>query len=266
MKIGIVTDEISPKFEEAFHYCKEWGIDLVELRCLESGRVPNVDEEEIKRLIKLKDELGIKVTAVSPGMLKSPFSEQEKIKNEIADVLPASFKLAERLKTNMIIVFGFQRLESDKPEYLDGVVNTFGEVAEKAAKNGFKISVENEPGFWCDTGKNTAKIIEMVNMSNFGVNWDPGNATGTDEVPYPDGYNFLKKYVSNVHVKDTKVNSLIECFVVGEGIIDWEGQMEALLRDKPVEHVTIETHRKPLIENSKKNVDIIRSMIQKYQS
>jgi sugar phosphate isomerase/epimerase len=265
MKIGIVTDEISLNIDEAFNYCKEWDINLVELRCLESGRVPNINEEELGKLLKLKKNFGIEVTAISPGIFKSPLIEMNKIHDELNNTLPLSFSLAEKLGTSMIIVFGFQRLGDEKESDFDNIVNLFGEAASNAEKFGFKISVENEPGFWCDSGENTAKIIQKVNMKNFGANWDPGNAVGNTEIPYPDGYNFIKNYISNVHVKDTKVSSLIECFVIGEGVIDWENQIKALIEDRPVSHVTIETHCQPLIEKSKKNIDILRALIKKYQ-
>ena len=264
MKIGIVSDEIILNVEKSLGYCKEWGIDLIEVRCLESGRVPYVSEDEINRLIKLKKEYGIKITAISPGIFKNPITETEKYKEELEKHLPECYKLAEKLETDMIIAFGFKRNDGEPDSNVNRVIDVFGEAVTKSKQYGIRISVENEPGFWCDTGENTAKIIKAVNKDNFGANWDPGNAVGNTEVPYPDGYNFIKDHIINVHVKDTKVSSLIECFVVGEGVIDWEGQMKSLLKDKPVNHVTIETHRQPLIENSKRNVDIIRSMIEKY--
>ncbi|RIK68470.1 hypothetical protein DCC62_24265, partial [candidate division KSB1 bacterium] len=63
------------------------------------------------------------------------------------------------------------------------------------------------------------------------------------------------------HVKDTIKGSLVECVPVGEGKVDWQGQLRALARDKVVEHVTIETHCLPLIENSKKNLEVVRRML-----
>jgi hypothetical protein len=48
---------------------------------------------------------------------------------------------------------------------------------------------------------------------------------------------------------------------VGEGKVDWEGQMQALVRDAAVKQVTIETHCLPLIENSQKNLQRLRQIL-----
>jgi hypothetical protein len=49
---------------------------------------------------------------------------------------------------------------------------------------------------------------------------------------------------------------------VGEGNIDWQGQVQALVRDRIVRHITIETHCHPLVENSQKNVQVLRKMLE----
>jgi sugar phosphate isomerase/epimerase len=134
--------------------------------------------------------------------------------------------------------------------------------AEAAAKYSIRIAIENEPGFWCDTGENTCRMITTVAHSSLGANWDPCNAYGTDETPYPDGYEALKDRIVNVHAKDTSKGSLIQCVPIGAGAVDWRGQIAALLRDGIVGHVTIETHCLPLIDNSRHNVEILRQYMQ----
>jgi sugar phosphate isomerase/epimerase len=264
MKLGIVTDEISLNPEEALNYCKEWGIGKVEIRCLQSGRVPYISEEELNKFIELKHKYEIKVSALSPGFFKGTISEKEKYKEELDKHLPKLIEISKVLDTNMIIVFGFKKEDGDENQK-SAVIDVFREIAERAKKNGLKIAVENEPGFWCDTGTRTAEIVKEVGMINFGINWDPANAyIENAEAAFPTGYESAKPYIFNVHVKDTKLGSLVECCPVGEGIIDWEGQIKALLQDKIVEHVTIETHCLPLIEKSKIDIDRIRKIINKY--
>lgn len=266
MKIGIVTDEISLNVEESLGYCNKWGIDRVEIRCLSSGRVPYISDEELNKFIELKNNYGIKVTALSPGFFKGKFAEKEKYEEEINKHFPNLVKMCEKFDTQLIIVFGFNRDKNEPESNIDGVVNVFGEISLKAEKYGLKIAVENEPGFWCDTGSSTANIIRKVNMKNFGSNWDPANAFYENaEKPYPDGYNAIKNYIFNVHVKDTKLGSLVECCPIGEGLIDWDGQIKALIDDNIVEHVTIETHCLPLIEKSKIDIDRITEIINKYK-
>ena len=264
MKLGIVTDEISLNVEEALGYCKEWGIGKVEIRCLQSGRVPYISEEELNKFIELKNKYGIKVTALSPGFFKGTISEKEKYQEELDKHLPKLIEMSKVLESNMIIVFSFNREAGDENKRGE-VINVFREIAERVEKYGLKIAVENEPGFWCGTGTKTAEIVKEVGKKNFGVNWDPANAFVKDEeVAFPAGYASVKPYIFNVHVKDTKLGSLVKCCPVGEGLIDWEGQMKALLQDKIVEHVTIETHCLPLIEKSKVDIERINEIIKKY--
>ena len=98
MKIGIVTDEISLKVDEALGYCNKWGINLVEIRCLETGRVPYINDDELKRFIELKNNYGITVTALSPGFFKGKLSEKEKYAFfALLDSLIAKKKLKDNL-------------------------------------------------------------------------------------------------------------------------------------------------------------------------
>ena len=123
------------------------------------------------------------------------------------------------------------------------------------------LAVENEPGFWCDTGAATAAILREVGSAHLRANWDPCNAYGTPERPYPDGYEALSGLIANVHAKDTRKGALIQCVPIGDGTIDWTGQVRALLRDRIVPHITIETHCLPLVENSRRNVETLRALM-----
>ncbi|MEX1139545.1 MAG: sugar phosphate isomerase/epimerase family protein [Bacteroidota bacterium] len=261
LALGIVSDEISPDFKEALRYGTEWGLSIYELRVLRSGRVPAVDPEEFREVLGLAANRGVTISALSPGIFKHHLSKKNEILAELKDTLPRTIDMAGQLGTKLIIVFGFRR-EAGEPE---GRVNDWLEymrqASELAQKGGVKIAIENEPGFWADSGSNTAALIRRVGMPNLGANWDPCNGYGTAELPYPEGYEAVKGVIFNVHVKDTRKGSLIQCVPVGEGAIDWKGQIAAIVRDQIVNHVTIETHCLPLIENSKKNVDILRSYL-----
>ncbi len=261
MQLGIVSDEISPDFSLAVEHGLSWGIKKYEIRVLKTGRVPDVQESEIGEVAGIIKRHGLRITALSPGLFKIPVSNEAEAERQLEDVLPRTIKLASRLGTDRIIVFGFQRQGEGTPAGLDKVVEYLGRAAEMGKSAGIRLLVENEPGFWCDTGKNTSLVLEKVASPALMANWDPCNAFGLDEKPFPDGYEQLKKFIANVHVKDTRKGGLVECVPVGEGLIDWKGQLRALVRDKPVEHVTIETHCLPLVEKSRQNVETLKGML-----
>lgn len=262
IQFGIVSDEISQDFGEAVEYGLQWGIRIFELRCLRSGRVPAVDPAELRKVVELVERHRVEITAVSPGIFKHPFSNKAALEKELSEVLPKTVEMAQRLGAGLIIVFGFERSKEDQPELYGEAVNLLRRAAAVAEEAGMRLAIENEPGFWCDTGKNTARMIGDVGSKALGANWDPCNGYGTDERPYPDGYEAIKEVITNVHVKDTQEGALIKCVPVGEGAIDWKGQLRAIVHDRIVRHVTIETHCLPLIEKSKQNVDTLRSYLE----
>lgn len=261
MRVGIVTDEISSDTEEAIRLGVSWGIIEYELRVVGNKRVPAITPATAEELLRLKERFGIRYTALSPGMGKGTIDDGEKLGTELNETLPATFALAKKLDIPLILTFGFQRLPHQAQALESNVITAFQQIAAAAEKVGLMLAIENEPGFWCDTGSNTARLIAAVNSPFLRANWDPANALGTKEVPYPDGYEAIKRWIVNVHVKDTIKGALLECVPLGEGKVDWEGQIQALVRDRLVKHVTIETHCLPLIENSKKNLQWLRERL-----
>ena len=261
LDLGLVSDEVSPDFREAVRHGKEWGVSIFEIRVLKSGRIPAVDRAELREIQAIVKDQGLKITALSPGIFKLPLSQTAKLEEELATTLPKTLSLAREFGAHMVIAFGFQREANEKPELFNRAVDFMSRAAEMAGKEGIKIIIENEPGFWCDSGFNTAKLITAVGSPYLRANWDPCNGYGTVDRPYPEGYEAVKQYIANVHVKDTKEGSLIRCVPVGEGAIDWKGQLASLVRDRLVQHVTIETHCLPLVENSKRNIDTLRSYL-----
>jgi sugar phosphate isomerase/epimerase len=266
ISLGIVSDEISPDFREAVRYGAEWGVSIFELRVLKTGRIPNVEDVELEDVKSLVKQSGVRISALSPGIFKHPLSHSSQLEDELADVLPRTISLAKEFGAPLVIVFGFKREQGEPANNFWKAVDWMRRAAEQASRQNTVLAVENEPGFWCDSGANTAQLIEAVGSPTLRANWDPCNGHGTDELPFPDGYRAIKKYIANVHVKDTKRGALIQCVPVGEGAIDWIGQLGALVRDRIVNHVTIETHCLPLVEKSKQNVITLKKYLSEIQN
>ncbi len=270
MRIGFITDEISSNVEEAIALGAAWGVRDFELRMITGARVPRISGDEVEQLLRLQQRHGLRFTALSPGVFKGAIHEHARLEHELQETLPQTYQLARLLRTPTIIVFGFKRdlpaMDAKRGNERhareeEKILEALRRAAKSAEQYGLTLAVENEPGFWCDTGSNTARILAQVNASNLRANWDPGNAMGESEEPYPHGYEALKQWIGNVHVKDTSKGALVECVPLGEGKVDWPGQLQALARDQIVAHVTIETHCAPLRENSKRNLEYVRRVL-----
>ena len=261
MKIGFVTDEISTDINVALQKCDEWGVDTVELRTLTTGRVPFISKEEKNNLLLLKMKYNLEVSALSPGIFRLGYHEKEKLKYDYDKTLPESIKLCEELGCKKIIIFGFRRADLTDETDMDNVINEFGKVADIARRYDIKVAIENGYDSWCKESSRILKIMKSVNLPNLGINWDPGNAIGDNEKPYPETYEKIKDHIFNLHVKDTKYNNGFSCHVIGEGGVDWDGQIKAVMNDHPSINMSIETHCEPLIENSKKNLDKLRALL-----
>ena len=259
LDIAIVTDEISLDVRVAIAEAKKLGISKFELRCIGSyeERVPFIRQEDYQYLLELAEKRQIQITALSPGTFKVKPSDQAAVDHALAEVLPKTFAMAQKLQVPTVISFGF--LHDETPE--DDVVKLFIKIAQLAERWGLVIAIENEPGFFCDSGVSTARLLRKANMANLGANWDPANAIGTGELPYPIGYEALKPFVRNVHVKDAVMDARHGCKLLGEGGVNWAGQLMALHQDAIVSHVTLETHYTPLLESSQLCHRRLRSLI-----
>ncbi len=257
--IGIVTDEISLDIREAIDIGFKLGIKNYELRCVGSyeKRVPFVDEKDINFILKETLSGKIKITALSPGIFKIKPSESEKLKFEIGETLPKTFKLAKELNVEKIIIFGFIRDETSE----DFVIEVLKDVAKFAKEENFTLAIENEPGFYCDTGTNTALILQKVGAENLGANWDPANAVGAGEFAFPVGYERIKNFIFNIHVKDAVNHPEFKCLLIGDGSVNWFGQLKAIAQDKILNSITIETHHLPLIDSTIENLRRLKAIL-----
>ncbi len=261
IQIGIVSDEISLDIKESIEIGLKLGIKNYELRCIGGyeKRVPYVDSKDIDFILKNVESGKINITALSPGIFKIRPSEHEKVKFELETVLPDTFKLARKLSVNKIIIFGF--IKDQRPD--DSVVEIIKIASSYAQSENFILAIENEPGFYCDTGENTSKIIKSIGAKNLGANWDPANAIGAGEFAYPSGYKFIKNYIFNLHIKDAVNHPEFKCTLIGDGAMNWFGQLKAIFQDGIINKIdiTLETHHHPLIESTIENLKRLNLII-----
>jgi len=256
-RVSVINDEISQDFG---HVCevtsKEFGMGWIELRSMWNKNIVALDEKEVAEAKRLVEKYQLKVTDIAsplfkvdwPGAPKSKYSEAKSFGADFPiskqdEVLERAIELAKAFGTDRVRCFDFWRLEDQKP-YRAAIDDKLREAAAKCEKKGMILVLENEPACNTATAAESVKVLDAVQSRSFMLNWDPGNAAASGEIPYPDGYKLLPKdRIGHCHCKDTvKKGKGYDWAPMGGGMIDWAGQFKALKRDGYHFAVSLETH------------------------
>lgn len=256
--LAAITDEFSPDLETALGAMVELGMTAAELRMVFDKNIINLTDEELDRAIGIVKSRGLEIVSVASPLLKcvlpgAPEVDARFQQDVFAAVLTIedqprlaarAFEIAARSGARVIRVFSYWR--SVEPEQCFGrIVDALGELAEQGRRQGVIIAIENEQACNISTGEEAARVLRAVNHPNLKVVWDPANARVSGEArPFPDGYRRLPPdSIAHVHAKDVAVDGLkVDWRQIGDGEIDWAGQLRALAEDGYEGYISLETH------------------------
>ena len=259
--IGVVTDEVSLDLEEALAVSREWGLSRFELREGGERRFPFFTDREV-RLVEEAVRDGAQITAVSPGILKGAADDKYRLQRELKEVLPRAIERARRFECPRIVVFGLSRYEGEPDDNRVRAMRIFEQVAEQVAAADLTVAIENEPNYWIDRPAPARAMLDEIDHPALTLNWDPANQHWGGRRPTRDDVEALRPHIANVHVKDyTPDDPDTPWRPVGEGVTPWADILSWLLEETDLDHVTLETHCNPLIENSRRSLDALRALI-----
>lgn len=283
MKISIITDEVSADPETAIELGTEWGVHDFELRGFFTDRAPRLSAYQKQRVRDVLDEFQARIIAIGPGLFKFavpphsaprlPLGWMDRAAHEnwaeaqrladyhLNELLAASLDYANELGADRVVIFGFDRAGAPPGSPPEEVLNCLRLAAERASAAGIRLAVENEDGFWADTGTRTAQMVQTINHPALGINWDPGNAFFADDDPYPTGYHAVRGWVQHVHFKDAMRDPNGGFRYVADGEVDWAGQIRALVADDYDGYISIETHIRPKAASARAALERLRSLI-----
>lgn len=236
MILTAVTNEVHPDtspdgLPKIFGRAKDAGISSFELRLVEGKRFPLFEADAWARLKAHSKAFGINYTAVSPGLFKAPLAS-EMMALHANHLLPMGLDLADDLGVKTLILFGPTRAEQELPGEFEQVVELISKAVHQAVGRGFTVQLENLPGSWADTSDSCLALLDAVNHPDFGYVWDTGNLYESEQEHFRAGYEKLKPYIRNVHLKDgAVVDGKMVWMRYGEGVTDVKGQVEALIAD-----------------------------------
>jgi sugar phosphate isomerase/epimerase len=267
MILATVTDEVLPDrshgaFPRIFKTAADHGVSTFEIRMVEAKRYPIVEAEAWGRLLHYSKEFGITYTTVSPGLFKTSLH---------SDLLPLhrdhlatmSMDLAEAVGVKTLVTFGVLRDPRDGTDTFGRVVDLLRGTAEAAAARGFTVQLENLPHTWADTADNSLALLRAVDHPAFGYIWDVGNLYEAEPGDFRPGYEKLKPYIRNVHLKDGRVeNGRMIWQQFGKGLTDIRGQIETLEADGYSGTLTVEAKCEPQMDEDFPNsLQYLRSLL-----
>ena len=245
-KISVVGDEVSQDFQNVVNFAAEFNLGAIEIRSVWNKPPQALTTHDIDQMKRVLDGTGIQIVGIASPFLKCDIDDL-KAREEHLEILRACIKLAKAFDANLIRTFAFWKMD-DVEERWSEIVSAYDEPVKIAESEGIILGLENEASTSLATAKLTERFVREIDSSNVRVVWDPANefhAEGWGETPYPDGYERLKCMMVHVHVKDSAKNrdtGKIECVAIGEGVIDWKNQLQALVDDGYDGYISLETH------------------------
>jgi sugar phosphate isomerase/epimerase len=258
-RLAVINDEITQDFEKACQIASaDFGLHWIELRSMWNKNVTELDSKQVEHARKILEEHKLRVTDIASPLFKTDWpgaprsSQSEKRDQFHADfdssaqdkLLERCVSLCKSFNTDRIRCFDFWRLDDPKP-YRAAINAKLQGAAERCAKDNLILLLENEMACNTATGEESAAVLKVIPNKNFMLNWDPGNAAALDSTPYSTGYQVLPKdRIGHCHCKDVvrKLDRKYDWAPVGDGMVDWVGQLQALRRDGFRYGLSLETH------------------------
>lgn len=257
MKLAAITDEFSPDLSVAVRAMAEVGMTAAELRMVDGKNILDLTDAEVGRACEIVAERGLEIVAIASPLLKCVLADAPAVDARFQqDVFAAhhtfdeqprlavrALEIATRTGAHIIRVFSYWRAVAPDACF-DRIVCALATLAAQGAPHGILIALENEHACNISTAAEAARVLAAVNHPNLKLVWDPANAYVAGETPYPDGYRKLPAgSIAHVHAKDCRIEGGRPTWgPLGEGQIDWQGQVRALAADGYHGAISLETH------------------------
>ena len=246
MKRSFITDEATQDFSAALDLAERFGFEGVELRSVENIPVDRISPDAARAYQKALDARGLEVCDLASSFFKCSLDDREAVAENIQK-LRRLCDLAEIFGCSYIRGFAFfkgsgERLEDRMAEILE----RFREPLTLLEERGLTLLLESDPSVYTTNHRLLAQLLDALNSPAAGAIFDPGNDVFDErgEIPYPDGYGFVRKYIHHVHIKDAVKNAAgePECVKVGTGLVPYPELLAALKDDGYDGYCSLETH------------------------
>jgi L-ribulose-5-phosphate 3-epimerase len=258
-RLAVINDEISQDFEHACHVVAvDFDLQWIELRGMWGKNIADLSQDDVDRARKILEKYHLRVTDIAGPLFKTDYPGAQRSRKlpkqdefgaaftfeQQPEVLHRVIHLAKSFGTDRIRCFDFTRVE-EPVRYRAAMNEELRKAAATCSKNNLILLLENEMTCNTATGAEAAAVLEAIPHPHFMLNWDTGNAAAVGEIAYPNGYNLLpKNRIGHCHCKDVipHPDGPFAWAPVGGGIVDWRGQLRALMRQDYHLGLSLETH------------------------
>jgi len=250
-RIGVISDEISQDFQTVVNVSTEFNLDSIEIRSVWDKPPHELTRQDINEIKRILDGTDFQIIGIASPFFKCDIDNMKE-REEHLDILKRCIKLAKAFDINLIRTFVFWDTGKTEERW-DEIIAAYDEPLRIADGEGIILGMENESSTSLRTARLTERFIRQIDSPNIRAIWDPANeAHAADgETAYPDAYNQLKPLMVHAHLKDAGKNpetGEVESVPVGEGVIDWPGQLQAFIDDAYEGHLCLETHWRPALK------------------
>jgi L-ribulose-5-phosphate 3-epimerase len=255
--LGAVTDVFSPDAAVAAVTMRELGLRGAELRTLNGKSILEAGQLDVANALAAVRENGLEVVAIATPLLKCSLDEW-KAQSKQAE---RAFDIAALAGARIVRVFSGSRVPEPEKVF-EQVVDILQELADKAGHRDLIIALENDRACNVSTAQEMGGVLAAIDHSNLQVVWDPASAYISGEKPFPSGYQMLDTTrIALVHAKDCTLEGHKPVWEpLGDGDIDWQGQIDALAEDDYVGFIHLETYWpgiKECVRNLKRMVEAL---------
>lgn len=256
-RLGSVTDVFSPDAGAAAAEMHRLGLQGAELRTINGQSILETGRQELDRALAALRENKLEVVAIATPLLKCRFDEW-KTQSRQAE---RAFDIASLAGARIVRVFSGARV-AEPATVFERMVDILQDLADKAERRGLVIGLENDRACNVSTAQEMAGVLAAIDHSNLQVVWDPASAYISGEKPFPSGYQMLHaKRIGLVHAKDCTLEGHKPVWEpMGDGDIDWQGQIDALAEDGYEGFIDLETYwtgHKDCVRNLQRMVEAL---------
>ena len=251
-KLSVITDEISQDFERVVQVAAEYGVTALEPRSVWDKQPQELTDEDCQLIKQLADDAGMEICCIASPFLKCDLGDEEQYDTHL-EYLRRFAEIAHMWDCQIIRGLPFWKSGAARDVWQQ-IIEAYEEPLRICAVEDIYIGIENEASTHIATAQEAAQLYEAINHPRLRAIWDPANEVFAEEGerPFPEAWERMKPWLIHVHIKDaTKDPESPEgarCVPIGEGIIDYPGQFQALLDMGYAGACSLETHWRPSAE------------------